>query len=116
MLSLESRVPPPAIVVAIGVIMWLISRVAPGARFDVPPYRWFGVAVIAIGFVTSVSGVVTFLRARTTLNPIRLDASSLVTCGVYAVSRNPMYLGGLIVLLGWGLVLLNVLALACLPA
>ena len=43
-------------------------------------------------------------------------ASSLVTRGVYAMSRNPMYLGGLIILFGWAIYLLNVLAFVFLPA
>ncbi len=42
-------------------------------------------------------------------------ASSLVTSGVYTISRNPMYLGGLIMLLGWGILLSNAPALVCLP-
>ena len=42
-------------------------------------------------------------------------ASTLVTRGVYAMSRNPMYLGGLVMLLGWAICLLNVLAFVFLP-
>jgi hypothetical protein len=46
--------------------------------------------------VTGVSGVLTFLRAKTTVDPTKPRASSLVTWGVYGISRNPMYSGGLI--------------------
>jgi protein-S-isoprenylcysteine O-methyltransferase Ste14 len=43
-------------------------------------------------------------------------ASSMVTWGVYSRSRNPMYLGGLIMLLGWAVYVSNVLAFLLLPA
>jgi protein-S-isoprenylcysteine O-methyltransferase Ste14 len=38
-------------------------------------------------------------------------ASSLVVAGIYRVTRNPMYLGFLLILLGWAAWLSNVLAL-----
>jgi protein-S-isoprenylcysteine O-methyltransferase Ste14 len=45
-----------------------------------------------------------FWRARTTINPHRpQSASTLVTSGVYAWTRNPMYLGLAVLLLGWGI-------------
>jgi protein-S-isoprenylcysteine O-methyltransferase Ste14 len=58
---------------------------------------------------------VTFRQAKTTVNPLKPHASSLVTWGVYAISRNPMYLGGLIMLLGWAIFLSNALAFLFLP-
>ena len=113
--SLDSRIPPPAIVVLMAMFMWLISLAAPGFHFDVSAHNWLAVVVVFGGFVTGTSGVMTFRKAKTTLNPMKPDASSLVTWGIYAISRNPMYLGGLIMLLGWGLFLLNALAFAFLP-
>jgi protein-S-isoprenylcysteine O-methyltransferase Ste14 len=97
--SLESRVPPPAVVLVIGVFMWLLSRAAPSLHFDVPARNWLAVVLVLAGFLTGISGVVTFLRAKTTVDPTKPRASSLVTWGVYAISRNPMYLGGLTMLL-----------------
>ena len=43
-------------------------------------------------------------------------SSSLVVSGVYARSRNPMYLGFLLVLVGWAVFLSNVLGFLLLPA
>jgi len=95
--------------------MWLLSRAVAPFHFDVPAHNWFAVALVAAGFVTGISGVVTFRRAKTTTNPMKPDASSLVTWGIYAISRNPMYLGGLIMLLGWAIFLSNGLAFGFLP-
>ena len=114
--SLESRIPPPAVVLVLGGLMWLASRAAPLLRFDLPGQNWLAVVLISAGFLIGIAGVVTFRRARTTVDPRKPRASSLVTWGVYALSRNPMYLGGLIMLLGWALFLSNALAFLFLPA
>ena len=113
--SLESKVPPPAVVLVIGVFMWLLSRATPSLHFDVPWHNWLAVVLVSAGFITGASGVVTFRKAKTTVNPLKPHASSLVTWGVYAISRNPMYLGGLIMLLGWAIFLSNALAFLFLP-
>jgi len=94
----------------IGVFMWLVSRAAPSLHFDVPAHKWLAMILVSVGFLTGISGVATFRIAKTTVNPTKPRASSLVTWGVYAISRNPMYLGGLIMLLGWAIFLLNALA------
>ena len=115
MRSLESTVPPPAVVLVMAVFMWLISRAAPSLHFDLAARNWLAVVLVSVGFVTGVSGVVTFRNAKTTTNPMKPHASSLVTWGVYAISRNPMYLGGLIMLVRWAMFLLNGLAFLFLP-
>ena len=113
--SLEARVPPPAVVLVIALLMWVVARATPSLHFDVPGHNWLAIVLIAVGFVTGSSGVVTFLRAKTTVDPTKPRASSLVTSGVYAISRNPMYLGGLIMLLAWAIFLSNALAVVFLP-
>ena len=97
------------------VFMWLLSRAAPSLHFELPAHNWLAVGLVVAGFVIGISGVVTFRKAKTTVNPLRPHASSLVTWGVYAISRNPMYLGGLTMLLGWAILLSNALAFVFLP-
>jgi len=113
--SLESKVPPPALVVVIAVFMWLLSRATPSLHVDVPWHNWLAIVLVSVGFLTGLSGVVTFRIAKTTVDPTKPRASSLVTWGVYTFSRNPMYLGGLIMLFGWAIFLSNALALLFLP-
>lgn len=63
------------------------------------------------------SRAATFRRAKTTVNPLKpQSSSSLVTWGIYAITRNPMYLGGLVILTGCAVFLSNALAFLLLPA
>jgi len=114
---LELKVPPPAVAFVTAVLMWLVSRVVPAFTFIFPARNLFAISLAAVGVITGISGVVTFWRARTTVNPMKPQSSaSLVIWGVYTVTRNPMYLGGLLILTGWAIFLSNALGFLFLPA
>jgi protein-S-isoprenylcysteine O-methyltransferase Ste14 len=70
-----------------------------------PGLGWLAVAVIVVGVALMLSGVVSMVLARTTFVP-RRDPSALVTSGLFSVTRNPIYLGDALILLGailyWG--------------
>ena len=54
------------------------------------------------GIFFTLSGVISFRRAKTTVNPLKPDrASTLVTSGIYQVTRNPMYVGFVGFLFAW---------------
>src|SRR4029077_8054352 len=96
--------------------MWLTSSFGP--RVVVPFGVRVGVALalVVIGLSISISGMVSFRRAKTTINPSKPSAaSSLVTSGVYRCTRNPMYLGLSVTLVAWGVFLSNALALLAVP-
>ena len=116
MRMLESKIPPPALVLVMALLMWLLSRAAPTLHVDVRAHNSLAVVLVAAGFFIGLSGVVTFRKAKTTTDPTKPHASTLVTWGVYAMSRNPMYLGGLIMLFGWTIFLSNLLPLVFLPS
>lgn len=109
---LELKVPPVAVVLLLGTAMWATARFLPALRFALPAGGIAAAGLVATGTAVAVSGVVAFRRARTTVNPLRPhDASNLVTTGIYRRTRNPMYLGLLLALLGWGLFLHSIPAL-----
>ena len=113
--ALELRIPPALVGGAAGCLMWLVAWLLPSLRLAFPGRVVFAVAVGCLGVIVSVAGVIEFRRARTTVNPMTPSASSsLVTTGIYAVSRNPMYLGFAMVLLGWGIYLANPASLSVL--
>ena len=113
---LELKVPPPAVALVAAVLMWLASRSSPGLAFVFPAGSLLAVGLAASGLIVAISGVVAFRRARTTLNPTKPEASSsLVSRGIYKVTRNPMYLGLLLVLTAWAIFLSNWLPFLFLP-
>ena len=110
MQGLELKVPPLALVLLAGGAMWLITRAAPAFELVFPtPLIWASGAVI-IGLAIAGMGVFSFRTANTTVNPMKPDSSSaLVVTGIYRLTRNPMYLGFLWILFGWGVFLSNAL-------
>lgn len=100
--ALELKVPPPVVALALALAMWAISRLTPTVDVGLLPRVAAGSTLALIGGAFSAAGITAFRRAKTTLNPMKPEAASaLVTSGVYRVTRNPMYLGLLFVILGW---------------
>ena len=112
MQALELKIPPPAVAGVLAAAMWFASRFGPSLELPLLARSVaFGVLAIA-GAATGLAGNLAFRRARTTPNPFRpQQTSSLVTTGVYRFTRNPMYLGLLVALLGWAAFLCSAFAL-----
>ena len=71
------------------------------------------IVIALLGGAFSLTGMISFRRAKTTVNPMQPEkTSSLVSSGVYTVTRNPMYVGLLLVLVGWAVFLSSAVALA----
>jgi protein-S-isoprenylcysteine O-methyltransferase Ste14 len=73
-----------------------------------------GWILVWFGFGVSLSGVITFRLAGTTMFPFE-SASRLVRRGPYRFTRNPMYLGMTIVYVGFALVVNTAWPLLLLP-
>lgn len=109
---LELLIPPPVVMLITALIMWLLDAFFPAFTFNLISSPIAAIIVGLIGLGISVAGSISFLRAKTTLNPKKLaDTSILVISGIYRFTRNPMYLGILIMLVAWGMFLGNVLSL-----
>jgi protein-S-isoprenylcysteine O-methyltransferase Ste14 len=116
MRALELKIPPPAVALLFAVAMWLMPH---GLGTFGLPLSWrivLGIALASIGQAISVSGMIAFRRARTTINPLKPSAaSSLVQGDIYRFTRNPMYVGLLLSLAGWAVYLGHALPLLGLP-
>ena len=113
---LELKVPPPVLALLLGLLMWLASSLV--APVEMPFGLRVGVALVlaSVGLVFGLTGMVSFWRAKTTINPTRPTAtSSLVTSGAFCFTRNPMYLSLLLYLFAWAAYLSNLLALLFVP-
>jgi protein-S-isoprenylcysteine O-methyltransferase Ste14 len=112
MTFLENRVPPPVVALVCAGAMWLIAKQTPALDIPGPARIGAALVILAAGLLVMLAGVMSFRRARTTVNPRKPDAATaLVTSGIYRYTRNPMYLGMLMVLLGWAVYLTSPVAL-----
>jgi protein-S-isoprenylcysteine O-methyltransferase Ste14 len=109
---LEHKVPPLVVVAAAALLMWAVSAATPALAVD-DATRWAAAALfLAAGASFCIAGVLSFRRARTTVDPVHPEnTSSLVTTGIYRVSRNPMYVGFALVLAAWAVYLASPLSL-----
>jgi protein-S-isoprenylcysteine O-methyltransferase Ste14 len=98
------RIPPAAWFVAAIVLMIGFHVLLPGPRWLTRPWTLAGVVVAAAGVVLHLAATNAFRRRRTTAAALAAPAL-LVADGPYRYSRNPMYLGGVLMLLGLGTLL-----------
>ena len=103
---LQLKCPPPIVMLISGALSLILSQ--RGLDFmqqqilDINNLIWPLVFFIA-GIVVAILGVKEFVAQQTTVNPLDPNRTThLVTSGVYQLTRNPMYLGMLIGLLGLG--------------
>jgi protein-S-isoprenylcysteine O-methyltransferase Ste14 len=95
-----------------GLMAWIAAR-TPGVGLPPALRLAAGLVFLAASAAIGLAGVREFRRAKTTVNPFRpRNAGALVDSGIFARSRNPMYLALLMALIGWGLYLGNLFALA----
>ncbi len=100
---MKPRIPPPILMLVAAAVMWALCRWLPLSQVIRGSWNRVGAAVpAAIGFVIAVAAFVRFRQVRTTVNPMDpSQATQLVTDGVFRISRNPMYLGLVLLLIGW---------------
>jgi protein-S-isoprenylcysteine O-methyltransferase Ste14 len=116
MRSLELRIPPVALVIIFAAVMAVLAYAVP-ASVPVPAKLAIAVSLLIAGALVALAGVVAFRRHKTTVNPFTPEqSSSLVATGIYRFSRNPMYLGFLLALVGWGAYLASWVSALLLPA
>ena len=114
--SLELKIPPPAQFVITAAAMFGVSKIVPALKFSLSGSTAVGIGLAVIGLSSGIMGVMQFKKAQTTPNPKEIEkASSLVTSGIYQYTRNPMYLGLVLMLLGWALYLSHFLAFILIP-
>jgi len=108
------RFPPPLIYVGGFVIGYLLDRAVPLTLTSWPLGEPIGWALVAVGVALMGSAVMTFRRAGTSLNPAK-PTTRVVVHGPYRFTRNPMYVGWVIVYLGCVLLTNTVWPLVSLP-
>ncbi len=118
---MELKIPPPIVAMFCAVMMWLVAQQLPGLDLSLywhVPRVWRltpALVLLSAGLLIGLAAVLSFRRHKTTVNPLDPEATRvLVTSGVYRFSRNPMYLGVLLMLTALCIALANLGALVLL--
>ena len=103
---LKLKIPPPFYALSVALIMWLASQYFPIATLIVAPWNILGIALVVLAAVMDFTSLYLFFKKKTTPNPMKPEfTTGLVTNGMYKISRNPMYLGMLMMLIGFAIFL-----------
>ncbi|MDP2356690.1 MAG: isoprenylcysteine carboxylmethyltransferase family protein [Beijerinckiaceae bacterium] len=98
---------PPIIYTAAFALSWLLQGAAPLVALDgalaIAP-KVVGLIFAASGFTLDLAAMTALVRHRTAILP-NMGSNALVSSGVYAYTRNPIYLGNTILLIGFAIAL-----------
>ena len=95
---MNNRIPPPIVTIICGITIYYSKSFF--NQFFSYSNNIISLFLLILGLLVFLSAVKSFRIQKTTVNPLEpKQASSLVTSGVFKFSRNPMYLGMLIILL-----------------
>ena len=100
------KIPPPILVIILITSIYFSSD-----KLDLisVPYRTlFSIVILSIGILVIINPVVKFIKSKTTVNPVEFkNVEKLVTSGIYKYSRNPMYLGMIMIIISTAVYYLN---------
>lgn len=106
--SLKLKIPPVIVFALVALIMYLIAERFEQGLIEIPFRKIILYFLFGTGALFGLVGVIQFIKNKTTVNPHSLtNTNVLVTSGFYSISRNPMYLGLLLLLLCFGVYLQN---------
>jgi protein-S-isoprenylcysteine O-methyltransferase Ste14 len=96
---MKNKIPPPIVTFFFGLCIYFSQEYFP--EFNLEFLTMLSYILYFAGLTVLILAVCLFKKQNTTVNPIKIEnASSLVTSGIFEYSRNPMYLGMALILLG----------------
>lgn len=111
--TLELKIPPPLVGIVISAAMWFAKDFAPVFDLTLSVRITIAAFVLCLAGYFGIAGTVAFRRAKTTVNPLKPQNSSvLVTSGVYQITRNPMYVSFTLILVAWMVYLASITSVA----
>ena len=105
------KIPPPLLVIILVISSFLSTK-----KIDViqiPNQTLVSILILLIGLLILIIPVTKFIKSKTTIDPIKFKkVNKLVTSGVYKYSRNPMYLGLLMIVISSTIISLNIYSMS----
>ena len=75
----------------------------------IPFQLQISIFILSVGILIFINPVLKFIKSKTTINPIEFEETNkLVTSGIFKYSRNPMYLGMLMIVISTSIFYLNI--------
>ena len=105
------KIPPPLLVLILVVSNYFSSK-----KIDlilIPNQNIISFIIFLIGLIILINPIVRFIKSKTTIDPIKFKkVNKLITSGIYKYSRNPMYLGLLMIVISTSIFYLNIFSVA----
>ena len=108
------KIMPPTYTLIAMLIMIALNFLFPIAVIIPSPWNLLGIIPTALGVYIAVVAENAFREAKTTVRPFQ-ESSVLVTAGMYRISRNPMYLGLVLTLVGVAFLLRSLTPFGVIP-
>ena len=114
--ELKLKIPPAVLFLLCVVLMWLTDRWLSFEPLVLLIPDWVYSLFLSIGGLTILLGIIEFRRKSTTINPHKpQDTTAFVKSGIYRLTRNPMYLGMVLILCAAVVRLENMLTILFIP-
>ena len=104
------KIPPPLLV-----LILVISNYFSSKKIDLiilPTQNLISFIILLIGILILITPIFKFIKSKTTIDPIKFKkVNRLITSGIYKYSRNPMYLGLLMIVMSSSIFYLNIFSI-----
>ena len=104
------KIPPPILI-----LILVISNYFSSKKIDLihlPNQDLISIIILIIGVLILINPIVKFIKSKTTIDPIKFKkVNKLITSGIYQYSRNPMYLGLLMIVISTSIFYLNIFSI-----
>ena len=105
------KIPPPLLVLILVVSNYFSSKKI--GLILISNQKLISFIIFLIGVIILINPIVKFIKSKTTIDPIKFKkVNKLITSGIYKYSRNPMYLGLLMIVISTSILYLNIFSIA----
>ena len=104
------KIPPPLLVLILVISNYFSSK--KNDLIFLPYQKLISFILLFIGILILINPILKFIKSRTTIDPIKFKkVNKLITSGIYKYSRNPMYLGLLMIVISTTIFYLNIFSI-----
>ncbi len=101
-----TKIPPPILVLILVMSIYFSQN---QLEIIYLPYKHsISILILLAGILILINPVFKFIKSKTTVNPVKFaKVNKLVTSGIFKYSRNPMYLGMILIIISTTIFYLN---------